>query len=180
MYNNQNNLYIVLMVVLFFILFIVSLSIFYCKRNTESTNMEKTDYDDPRAFGPVIWRALHIMAQYYPENPSERQIDEAKRFIQSMPWMLPCGQCGSNFIEFIQYNEDHTDSEESCMKLDDICASKNNMIAFFVNAHNNVTSKISPEKKPFTVEDANRLYTSADMPSHDKIFPGKNLDKSRS
>ena len=146
------------------------------------------EYDDPRAFGPIIWPALHIMAQYYPENPSDRQIEEAKKFIQSMPWMLPCGQCGSNFIEFTEYNEDNagneaacmgTNEDDRCMTLDEICASKDNMVSFFVRAHNNVSSNVHPEREPFTSADAARLYTETNTCFHNKTFPGKKLDKSR-
>ena len=149
----------------------------------------KASFGDPRAFGPTIWKSLHIMAQYYPDDPTDEQIKECRKFILSLPWMLPGGGCGKHLQEFIDYNIEHSDStnkecsgvgkENECLSLNGICKNKRNLILFFVRAHNNVSKHVNPDRKPFTLADAEKLYSNTNMCFHNEVFPSESLKRSK-
>lgn len=46
-----------------------------------------------RVFGPVIWSALHIIAQNYPLNPSPTRKKRYEQFFRALGCVLPCGSC---------------------------------------------------------------------------------------
>ena len=84
----------------------------------------------------------------------------AKKFIESLPFMIPCGDCGFHLHQFIQTRN-----------LDEDIRTKDNFIRFFVEAHNNVTRHVNkirvngqqlPPKKLWTLEDAKKKYFCAD------------------
>ena len=119
---------------------------------------------DPLVFGPHLWKALHIIAAGYlspsGKHPPEIYRINAKKFIQSLPFMIPCGDCGFHLHEFIKTRD-----------LDYVTRTKKNFISFFVDAHNNVTNhvnkikvngKLLPPKKLWTVAEAEKEYSCMD------------------
>lgn len=103
---------------------------------------------DPRIFGPYLWKAFHIIAYNYPSKPSLETQSHAIDFISSLPFMLPCEHCGYHLQQYLMN-----------VNLNIVTQSKTNMIQFFVDAHNNVSSHVHPNRKPFTVEQANKQYS---------------------
>ena len=103
---------------------------------------------DPRVFGPELWRSLHRIAQNYPDNPSEDTQKHAVAFLESLPYMLPCSHCGCDFLLYLEENN-----------LKKMCSSKKNLVKFLVDAHNRVSNHLDPNKKQWTVEEANRVYS---------------------
>ncbi len=65
-----------------------------------STYCGNVTTQDPRVFGPIIWDGLHIMAQNYPDTPSNTTKESCIKLIESIPHMLPCSNCGCDFREF--------------------------------------------------------------------------------
>lgn len=121
---------------------------------------------DPRVFGPPTWKAFHLMAQNYPENPNLNTIKQCSNFVKAIPYMIPCSQCGYHFQEFTEkyYKNNPT-----------MCNSRQDLVKFFVEAHNNVSSFTSPERKPWTCEDAEKEYTSVETCFHSRGWGGKEL-----
>ena len=102
---------------------------------------------DPRVFGPELWRSLHRIAQNYPVHPSEDTIKHAVAFLESLPYMLPCSHCGCDFLMYLEQQN-----------LKKVCASKNDLVKFLVDAHNRVSKNLDTTKKQWTVKDANKTY----------------------
>ena len=102
---------------------------------------------DPRVFGPELWRSLHRIAQNYPDHPSEDTIKHAVAFLEAMPYMIPCSHCG---CDFLMYLEEHN--------IKKVCASKEDLVKFFVDAHNRVSENLDPAKKQWTVKESNKTY----------------------
>ena len=63
--------------------------------------------------------------------------------------MIPCSHCGCDFLLYLNKQN---------IKI--ICSSKNKLIEFFVNAHNRVSKNLDPNKKIWTIEEANKTYAS--------------------
>ena len=99
---------------------------------------------EPRIFGPIIWPALHVMAENYPESPAPRHHLACTQFLEGLPYLLPCGYCGSRLLR----EEAQTklpagkgEAMEACLRRHDIreaCSSRDAFRAFLVEAHNNV------------------------------------------
>lgn len=105
---------------------------------------------DPRAFGPVVWAALHILAQNYPARPSERKARRCLRFLFAVSHLLPCRSCGRHFRKYLREH--------------DVWAAvktRASLVALLVGAHNSVSARVRPSRAPFTVEDARALYSTA-------------------
>ena len=103
---------------------------------------------DPRVFGPELWRSLHRIAQNYPNNPSKDTQKHAVAFLDAIPYMIPCSHCGCDFLLYLEENN-----------LNEVCSSKEKLIEFLVNAHNRVSQHLDPNKKQWTVKEANKAYS---------------------
>ena len=104
---------------------------------------------DPRVFGPNMWRALHIFAQWTP--PAPRRDDMVKlcsEFVAALPMMLPDPVSGANFLDFIK---GHRLSKE-------VCLTKDNFVTVMVEAQNYFSSYTSPGRKAWTPKDAEATY----------------------
>ena len=125
---------------------------------------------DPLVFGPYLWTAFHLIAAGYltpnGKHPPEIYRINAKKFLQSLPFMIPCGDCGFHLHEFLKTRDLEHDTQ-----------TKENFIKFFVEAHNNVTShvnkvkvdgKLLPPKKLWTVKEAKEKYSCIDTCIKDK------------
>ena len=54
---------------------------------------------DPRVFGPFTWRTLHRFMQLYPVNPSNQTQEACVRFVNALPFLIPCPHCGYDFSQ---------------------------------------------------------------------------------
>ena len=141
-------------------------------------DLPKRSTTSPLVFGPMIWTTLHLIAAGYhtPDGtdmtgtaPDIYRIN-AKKFIESLPFMIPCGDCGFHLHEFIKTRNLNEDTR-----------TKTNFIRFFVDAHNNVTrhvnkikvdGKLLPPKKLWTVEEAKKRYSCVDTCIKDpRVWP---------
>lgn len=52
--------------------------------------------------GRGTWGLLHTVAAAYPEAPSRRDRQEARRFLHALAWLYPCGECAEHFRELLQ------------------------------------------------------------------------------
>lgn len=114
------------------------------KMTWESTNLPR---QDPSVWGPAFWFAMHSMAVSYPERPSPMCRENAKKFMTSLPYMLPCEGCFEHARAYIEKHE---------ADMDLICSSRVRFFKFFVDMHNMVNERYN--KPRMTVEDAWRLY----------------------
>lgn len=104
---------------------------------------------DPRVWGSMLWFVLHNGAIHFPQNPSPEYCNKMKKFIEGLPYIIPCEVCKQHAIKFLNENQ---------YRLDDICISRDNLFKFFVDFHNVVNSRYG--KNTMSLEDAKNLYTS--------------------
>ena len=110
---------------------------------------------DPRAFGPVLWPALFVTAQNYPYDPSPETRTKCEAFMDGLPYMLPCGECGGNLKTFID-----TNSANDGSMLTEACSSRDDLVSFVARAHNNVSQHTRPNEKPLTPQDIESKFSS--------------------
>lgn len=98
-------------------------------------------------WGPTIWNSLHLIGENYPQKPTKNKIIACKQFINGLPYMLPCGECGYNLLQFINSNN-----------INNICKSRKNLRKFFVDSHNNINRQLN--KSIWTTTEAEDYYSS--------------------
>ena len=121
---------------------------------------------DPRVFGPPTWETLHLMAQNYPENPNQVTVKHCKNFVNAVPYMLPCSQCGYHFQKFL---------DEYIKRKGDIYHTRDTLVTFFVEAHNDVSKHTHPDQAPWTVSRAVQKYSSKDTCLESKGWGGTEI-----
>lgn len=110
---------------------------------------------DPLVFGPLIWPALHVIAENYPENPNEQYKLHCYNFLKGLPYMLPCPYCGNHLLnEEIATDKQKGDNLEENLKK--ATQSRENLRDFFVDAHNNVDKHNN--KKQWTNKEVEDYY----------------------
>lgn len=102
----------------------------------------------PSVWGPHFWKTLHISAVHYPENPSSIVRERMKGRILAIPYELPCINCLSHAIAFI---------EERRNKLDEIVSNRHSLGRFYVDFHNKVNKRYG--KREWTYEEALAFYS---------------------
>lgn len=117
-----------------------------------SKSCEKVKTDDPRAWGPYKWIFLHMMAENYLENPSKEEMKTMKTYIETIPNILPCKQCGLHFKDF---------TNNYCLSLDEICRSRKNLVEFFKDAHNYVNEMLG--KRLYSTNEVYKKYKYAEV-----------------
>ena len=73
---------------------------------------------DPRIWGPPAWTFLHSVTLAYPDNPTETDRTNYKKFFNSLQPVLPCLKCSNNYLTHIQEDpvENHLTDKESLVK----------------------------------------------------------------
>ncbi len=59
---------------------------------------------DRDELGRSSWNLIHSVAAYYPDDPTEEQIQDTKSFYRSLSRLYPCSQCAPFFRKYV---EDH-------------------------------------------------------------------------
>lgn len=96
------------------------------------------DFD---AWGPPFWKVAHAITFDYPEaNPTKEQKERVERFFAMMPWFLPCGVCGSHFINTVATQ--HPFSETTT-------AGRDALSRWLVDVHNTVNTRLKKPTVPY-------------------------------
>jgi len=109
----------------------------------------------PSVWGPASWRALHLLAEGYPEAPSPPARRHCSRFLRALAWMLPCESCGFHFRAFCRAYPGGLRRAASC---------RQELALFLVEAHNEVARHTRPAAPPWSLEEAEAAYASAPAP----------------
>eukprot|EP00890_Picochlorum_soloecismus_P004960 jgi/Picsp_1/5465/NSC_02824-R1_protein len=62
--------------------------------------------------GRATWTFLHTLAAQYPERPSFRQKQDAKKMIDILTRMYPCGECARHFKEVVKAHPPRVESRQ--------------------------------------------------------------------
>jgi len=113
-----------------------------------SCEMKTTN--EPIVWGPSLWHSLHIMAMNYPLQANEDHKKGCIKFLEGLPYMLPCGDCGSHLKA--QY-----EAEGGSAGLGLVCDGRDTMNSFIVKLHNKVNKHL--DKPQWTPKDASDKYS---------------------
>lgn len=85
----------------------------------------------PSCWGPVWWNMLHTMAVFY--HPDEESKKALVSFMEALPYLLPCADCGKGLKEIMEKRKDQflkaIESNGECNR-------------FFFDIHNDVNQKL--------------------------------------
>ena len=90
------------------------------------------------AFGPVAWHHLHTVGFAFPDTPSPAEQADFARFIVYFARTLPCGDCRTTFVEYIQRTFKINTHLRSCDALS----------RWIFRAHNAVNAKLGKPVLP--------------------------------
>ena len=113
---------------------------------------------NPRVFGPWVWQTLHVMAEFYPDKPSDAAMAACNNFTAALPLMLPCDHCGYHLNETM-----HLYAPKP------ICTSSKALQTFLVEAHNRVNNNVHPLRKDWTYDEAKMQYRSTHVCLHGNV-----------
>ena len=102
---------------------------------------------DPRVWGPIMWRYLHIMSLHFPDNPTPEQQQAYRNFMASLVHVLPCAGCKQNLSRHY----------EDMPVTDNVLRNKASFSRYVYDLHNAVNHELG---KPSNVrfEDLEKLY----------------------
>jgi hypothetical protein len=106
------------------------------------------DTREPEVFGPALWFTLHNGAMRYPEEASPIVAEKMKSFILGLPYMVPCENCQSHAISYIEKHYD---------ELSEVVKGQKNLFKFFFDFHNYVNKRLG--KPEMSLESAMQLYS---------------------
>lgn len=97
-----------------------------------------TTSSDPKIWGPVLWKFLHIMAYNYPENPNPQTKASSRQFFYSLRHLLPCETCRVHYSDLLSTRQPETDSSDSLQE-------------WLLWLHNEVAARTNSDAKPWTI-----------------------------
>ena len=83
---------------------------------------------DPNIWGPAAWKFLHSVTLAYPECPNDIDKTGMKNFFTNLKYVLPCNSCKNHF----------TDNLSKYPLTDDILCSKEKLVKWLIDIHNEV------------------------------------------
>ena len=63
-----------------------------------------TNNINPDVWGPHAWFFLHAIAEAYPDDPTEDEMEQYNLFFSSLKNILPCSVCRKHFQSIIEEN----------------------------------------------------------------------------
>lgn len=112
---------------------------------------------DPTIWGSCSWKFMHYITMGYPEQPSEEVKKNTYNFYISLKYLLPCEKCRSNFSYHLTKHP----------LTDTILSSKNNLINWLIDIHNEVN--ISIGKPTMTYNEALDIYKNENQSYFENI-----------
>ena len=113
-------------------------------------NINRYTYNtkDDSIWGPAFWFTIHNSSIHYPIQANSYYRENMKRFILSIPSLIPCDKCKLHASSYIQSH---------LYRLDMIVSGRIKLFKFFVDFHNDVN--IRNNKPVYNYIDAYDLYS---------------------
>jgi len=135
------------------------------KTNEKLTTVPSSD---PRVSGQILWDAFFLIAVEYPNNPSDETQENAIKFLDSIPAMIPSKE-SKCFVA--NYNKK--------IDIQQVCSSRNNLVMYWVDLKNAVSEQLNKnvsdlkyKKHVETVEGIMKMYSFGKVddvkPIHDQ------------
>ena len=98
-------------------------------------------------WGPKAWDFLHTVTFGYPDNPTDKEKQDATNFFNSLPTMLPCKICSEH-------------CKQNIKKIPPNVNSKKDLSMWLVNLHNEVNRQLG-KGKIYTYDEISSKYMDA-------------------
>jgi hypothetical protein len=95
----------------------------------------------PSLWGPRFWSTIFSFVAVYPEIPNTEQSNSAKKFFESLQYLIPCNKCKQSYNLYIA--EDDTFGTN--IQNPSTFSSRDNLINFVYNLREKVNKKITME-----------------------------------
>ena len=112
---------------------------FYEQCKGDSYNLER------KIWGPSAWLFIHSIAFGYPENPTNQDKKNAKKFLESLAYIIPCLKCQKHYRQNIKKLPWNLDSREDFFR-------------WTIDLHNEVNKSIGKPVQKY--DDIYKLYSS--------------------
>lgn len=94
-----------------------------------------------------------MSAAHYPNEPDKKHREACASFINGLPYMLACGECGYHLAEYLSRDQDVAKTANRA------CADHTSLVAFMVDIHNEVNRHTN--KRLWTAEESEAAYSTA-------------------
>ena len=98
---------------------------------------------NPKIWGDVTWKFLHISAEHYPLIADLTRQTACRQFLNSLGIMLPCKECRDHYNDFLAK---HTETLNNAPK------GREQLVHFFLLLHNDVNQRLGKKILPETLE----------------------------
>jgi len=109
----------------------------------------------PDVWGPHGWKFLHYVTFGYPENPTNQDKENYKKFFYSLANVLPCKKCSNNFKKNL-----------ADYPIESGLENKDSLIKWMIDVHNAVNYEL--DKPILEYDDAMDIYINHSR--NDKLF----------
>lgn len=104
--------------------------------------------DDPKVWGPGVWKKIHQKTLNYPRNPLGRDKDEMYQFFMNLPNQLPCATCAANLQQHLRTYE----------LTYEILSSRKRLCFWAIDLHNIINRSLGKEELSY--EEALQIHLS--------------------
>jgi hypothetical protein len=111
-------------------------------------NLYSHGHVSPDIWGRHYWFMFHLGSYNYPLCASSIVSQQMKQFILGIPYMLPCEECRSHALLYINNLYD---------ELDTITSGRDALFKFFVDFHNAVNKRLN--KSQYSYEEVYKMYS---------------------
>ena len=113
----------------------------------------------PSFWGPYAWKFIHIVALAYPNNPTQEEKENYKRFFGLIGNVIPCKQCQEHYCSHLIKNP----------ITDDILNNRKKLLYWTIDIHNEV-NKLDG-KNVYDYDTAIELIKKCDLKTPNLIEP---------
>lgn len=119
-----------------------------CRISIDLEDKEIMNIKSPEVWGQAFWFINHLGSVNAPEIIPEDRREKYWSFIDGLPEMLACGKCQIHARNFVENNRQYKDI---------ICSSRNNLVKFFVDFHNDVNRRTG--KPELSLDDIYQMFS---------------------
>jgi len=103
----------------------------------EEVNRTRPEYPPVTSseVGRAAWMLFHTVAAEYPERPSRKEKEAAKRFFAALPHVYPCKECAAHFADVLRHAPPQV-------------GSKRELVAWVCHVHNVVNRRLGKPTFP--------------------------------
>lgn len=119
----------------------------YDTLNINIENKECLNVRSPQVWGQAFWFINHLGSICAPTKIPPQKREKYWNFIDGLPEMLACQECQGHARKFVEKHKPYKDI---------ICSSRDNLVRFFVDFHNDVNRRSG--KKMMDIEDVYGMF----------------------